>query len=159
MAEPPPPTELRHLLGEHPRDLLAQFTQPQTYQKERSALRHFPCEQALGSYVRFFYMLRLEPRPEETPRPALKMSQAPAPVDYVPGVAELQPAMAALPPVPVYHKRPRRGEEPASKKRIAQSRRWRRAALRRGQSSRRLKVNKSQLRNHHTEQLPWGLPP
>ena len=70
MAQPPTPTEIRHLLGEHHRDLLAQLTQPQTYTEERSTLRHFPCEQAVGSYLRFFGMLRLEQRPKETPRPS-----------------------------------------------------------------------------------------
>ena len=68
-GQPPTPTGIRHLFGEHPQDLLAQLNQPQTYPEEHSSLPLFPCEQAVGSYPRFFGMLRLTPRPQEAPRP------------------------------------------------------------------------------------------
>ena len=69
MKHTPPPTWIRHLLGEHPQDMLPQLKQSQVYHDEQSSLLHFPCEQAVGSYLRFFDMLRLNPRPEEAPRP------------------------------------------------------------------------------------------
>ena len=68
MKQAPQPVCIRHLLGEHYQDMLAQLSQTQAYPEEHSALRHFHCEQAVGSYLRFFDMLRLTPRPGETPR-------------------------------------------------------------------------------------------
>ena len=49
--------------------MLPQLKQSQVYLDEQSSLLHFPCEQAVGSYLRFFDMLRLTPRPDEAPRP------------------------------------------------------------------------------------------
>ena len=69
MKHAPPPTWIRHLLREHPQDMLPQLQQSQVYHEDQSSLLHFPCEQAVGSYLRFFDMLRLNPRPEEAPRP------------------------------------------------------------------------------------------
>ena len=68
MDQAPPPVGLRQLFGELHQGLLAQLSQPQSYTKEHSLLRYFPCEQAVGSYLQFFEMLRLTLAPEKAPR-------------------------------------------------------------------------------------------
>ena len=70
MEQAYPPVGLQHLFGEHPQDLLARLSQQQSYPEEHSSLIHFPCERAVGSYLLFLDMLRLEPQPEEAPRPS-----------------------------------------------------------------------------------------
>ena len=70
MDQAPPPTGIRHFLGDHQQDLLAQLSQPQAYPEEHSALRFFHCEQSVGSYLQYFYTLPLTPRPEEAPSPS-----------------------------------------------------------------------------------------
>ena len=51
--------------------------------------------------------------------PTHQQPQAPAPVGYVPGVADLQLAMTDMPPFRVYTKRTRRDEEPASNQAVS----------------------------------------